>query len=438
MNPFTKIMNGNKSYTATFAINTYTLSTSVVGSGSVNRNPSQANYNHGTSVQVTAVPGTGYSFTGWSGDTTGTNNPFTVILHENKSYTATFTINTYTLSTSVVGSGSVNRNPEPGDLRPRHLGPGHGGPGDRLLVLELEWRHHRHHEPVHQDHEREQELHRHLRDQHLHALDLGGRQRRGVQEPGPADLQPRHLGPAHRQRRLRLLVLGWSGDTTGTMNPFTKIMNGNKSYTATFAINTYTLSTSVVGSGSVNRNPSQANYNHGTSVQVTAVPGTGYHFTSWSGDTTGTNNPFTVILHENKSYTATFADQHLHAVDLGGRIGIGEPESEPGHLRPRDIGPGHGGAGLRLPLHQLEWRHHRHHEPVHQDHEREQELHRHVRHQHLHAVDLGGRVGLGEPEPEPGELQPRHLGPGHGGAGHRLLVHRLERRHHRAPTTRSP
>ncbi len=112
MNPFTKIMNGNKSYTATFAINTYTLSTSVVGNGAVFKTPDQPTYNHGTSVQLTASAGLGYSFSSWSGDTTGTMNPFTKIMNGNKSYTATFAINTYTLSTSVVGNGAVFKSPD--------------------------------------------------------------------------------------------------------------------------------------------------------------------------------------------------------------------------------------------------------------------------------------------------------------------------------------
>ncbi len=307
MNPFTKIMNGNKSYTATFAINTYTLSTSVVGSGSVTRNPSQATYNHGTSVQVTAVPGTGYSFTGWSGDTTGTNNPFTVILHENKSYTATFAINTYTLSTSVVGSGSVTRNPSQatynhGTSVQITAVPGTGysfasWSGDTTGTMN----------PFTKimNGNKSYTATFAINTYTLSTSVVGN----GAVFKSPDQPTYNHGTSVQltASAGFGYSFSAWSGDTTGTMNPFTKIMNGNKSYTATFAINTYTLSTSVVGSGSVTRNPSQATYNHGTSVQVTAVPGTGYSFTGWSGDTTGTNNPFTVILHENKSYTATFA-----------------------------------------------------------------------------------------------------------------------------------
>jgi hypothetical protein len=37
-----------------------------------------------------ALPGTGHSFAGWSGDTTGSANPITLTMYANKSVTATF------------------------------------------------------------------------------------------------------------------------------------------------------------------------------------------------------------------------------------------------------------------------------------------------------------------------------------------------------------
>jgi Divergent InlB B-repeat domain len=41
-------------------------------------------------VQVTAVPGSGASFSGWSGDLNGSTNPTTITMTSNKSITATF------------------------------------------------------------------------------------------------------------------------------------------------------------------------------------------------------------------------------------------------------------------------------------------------------------------------------------------------------------
>jgi len=60
--------------TANF-VATYTLGVTTVGSGSVTKNPDQASYNNGTVVELTAVPDTGWTFNGWSGDTEDLNYP---------------------------------------------------------------------------------------------------------------------------------------------------------------------------------------------------------------------------------------------------------------------------------------------------------------------------------------------------------------------------
>ena len=47
-------------------------------------------------------------------------------------------------------------------------------------------------------------------------------------------------------------------------------------------------------------------YPNGTSVKLTALPASGYHFNSWSGDLTGNTNPVTIIIDNNKNITANF------------------------------------------------------------------------------------------------------------------------------------
>ncbi len=70
----------------------------------------------------------------------------------------------------------------------------------------------------------------------------------------------------------------------------------------------YTLTTTVnpSGSGSVTRNPNYSSYASGTGVTVTANPGSGYIFSSWSGAATGSTNPITVTMNSNKTLTANF------------------------------------------------------------------------------------------------------------------------------------
>jgi len=98
---------------------------------------------------------------------------------------------------------------------------------------------------------------------------------------------------------------GWSGDLTGTTNPATLVMNSNKSVTANFAAVTYTLTISATN-GSVTKTPNQTSYTSGTTVTLQATPNSGYVFTGWSGDLTGTTNPATITMNSNKSVTANF------------------------------------------------------------------------------------------------------------------------------------
>ena len=70
----------------------YTLSTSAVGSGTISASPSGGSYVSGTTVTLTAMPSTGYSFSGWSGSVTGTTNPISLVISANASIVATFTL----------------------------------------------------------------------------------------------------------------------------------------------------------------------------------------------------------------------------------------------------------------------------------------------------------------------------------------------------------
>jgi uncharacterized repeat protein (TIGR02543 family)/flagellin-like protein len=103
-------MDGPKTVTATFTQNVYTLTVTLVGSGIINLNDSGP-YNYGDWVELTAVPDAGWTFSAWSGDLTGSNNPEDILIDGNKAVTATFTQDEYALTINVVGSGSVSKNP---------------------------------------------------------------------------------------------------------------------------------------------------------------------------------------------------------------------------------------------------------------------------------------------------------------------------------------
>lgn len=76
----------------TGTIETATLTVSVDGPGSVERDPDQGGFGCGESVAVTAVPDPGYAFDGWSGDLSGFENPETLVMTSDRAITARFIV----------------------------------------------------------------------------------------------------------------------------------------------------------------------------------------------------------------------------------------------------------------------------------------------------------------------------------------------------------
>src|SRR6185369_10180867 len=92
-------------------------------------------------------------------------------------------------------------------------------------------------------------------------------------------------------------VTGLSAATPGTEFAFGNPPSPNR-----------TLTLSVIGVGSITKLPDLPNYTNGSSVQLTAVPGSGWAFSAWSGDLTGNTNPGNLLMDADKSVTSTFTD----------------------------------------------------------------------------------------------------------------------------------
>ena len=69
--------------------------------GTVTKNPNTPYYDAGSTVELTAAPNSGYTFSGWSGDASGTASPTTVTMSGNKAVTASFTPNSVAVVTDV-------------------------------------------------------------------------------------------------------------------------------------------------------------------------------------------------------------------------------------------------------------------------------------------------------------------------------------------------
>ena len=86
---------------------TLTAVTSPSAGGSVVRSPDAVSYAVGTTIALTATPATGYSFTGWSGDLSGTKNPETITMDTDKTVTASFVMNAGSLMKLTIGSKMI-------------------------------------------------------------------------------------------------------------------------------------------------------------------------------------------------------------------------------------------------------------------------------------------------------------------------------------------
>jgi uncharacterized repeat protein (TIGR02543 family) len=68
----------------------------------------------------------------------------------------------------------------------------------------------------------------------------------------------------------------------------------------------FALTATTTAGGTVSKSPNQAGYAPNAFVTLTANANSGYRFTGWSGDATGTNNPLTVTMTTNKTINASF------------------------------------------------------------------------------------------------------------------------------------
>ena len=344
-NPLDVTMDGNKSITATFAIDTHTLAVATVGSGSVAKAPDQASYDYGSNVQLTATPATGWHFVGWSGDASGNTNPLDVTMDADKSITATFGENTVVVSQVYGGGGNTgatwtndfielfNRGPDPIDVT--------GWTVQYASATGSSWS--------------ATPLSGVIAAGHYYlvqeatgsggttplptpdatggiamsatagkvALVNGAGPLSGTCPLGPAIEDLIGYGAANCSETAPAPGLSnttaarrHSNGCEDTDNNAADISTGaptprNSASPANNCLFTLTVAADPPAAGSVAKSPDQAGYADGSLVQLTATPVSGYHFDHWSGGATGSANPLTLTMDDNKSVTAHFVANAL-------------------------------------------------------------------------------------------------------------------------------
>jgi uncharacterized repeat protein (TIGR02543 family) len=302
----------NRTLVANFGINTYSLTVTATN-GSVTKVPNQTTFNYGTSVLITAIPNTGYSFTGWSGDAIGTSNSVTVLMISNKNITANFALtppDTYTLNVTATLGGTAVKNPNQTGYTsgtsvqvtatPIAGYTFSGWTGDATGTTNPL--------SVNMNSNKNIVANFALIPVVTYSLNVTSNNGVVVKNPNQANYAQGSTVQLSATPNTGYTFTGWSGDATGTTNPLTVTMNSDKNITAIFTLtppSTYTLNVTAVN-GTVLKNPNQTNYTAGTNVQLTPTPNTGYVFSGWSGDATGTEDPLLVQMNSNKNITANF------------------------------------------------------------------------------------------------------------------------------------
>jgi hypothetical protein len=117
-----QVRNVTARFNASTGQTNYTLTTTVSGTGTISSQPSGiscpgtcgASYAANTTVTLTATPGSGQSFTGWTGACTGSANTCVVSMSQARSVGANFAPiqgTNFALSVAVSGSGRVSSSP---------------------------------------------------------------------------------------------------------------------------------------------------------------------------------------------------------------------------------------------------------------------------------------------------------------------------------------
>ncbi len=261
--------------------------------GTVDVQPNQSQYLGGSVVTLTATPAAGYAFSHWSGDASGSANPTTVTMNSNKNVTANFTELRYSLSLSSnpPAGGTTNAVPPPG-------GDGKYGYGTVVTLTAnagtdygfSNWSGDASgsSNPVQITMNSDKSVTANfivLR----YALTLTG------SPAGSGSVAANPLPDGDGKYALGAVVTltatpaagfvlaNWSGDASGSSNPTTVTMNGNKNVTANFADGQVLTLNVVKGEyGTVTVEPNLPLYAPGTVVTLTATPIEGKSFNEWT------------------------------------------------------------------------------------------------------------------------------------------------------------
>ena len=127
---------------------------------------------------------------------------------------------------------------------------------------------------------------------------------------GPGDNVPFTVSPDEYYHINEIYVDGlpatFDPGSDGTFTYTFENVSADHLISADFALDEYSLSVTITGSGSVTTSPDFSTYPHGTEVELDATPQLSSLFSHWEDDITGSTNPETIKMTGPKSVKAVF------------------------------------------------------------------------------------------------------------------------------------
>ncbi len=299
-NPRTITVTSDSTFTAVFAINQHTV-TVVSADTEMGTVSESGTYDYGTEIQISATPADGYGFVAWNDG--NTDNPRTVIVTEDITYTATFGV---LRTISVVSADETMGTVE---------GTGEYVEGATVQITAIP---NEHYHFVHWIDEENQTRDFNTDnprtitvtgnmtytavfaiDQHTITVESADASMGTVSEGGTYDYGTEMQISATASEHYHFVQ--WNDGNTD--NPRTITVTEDATYRAEFAIDRFTITVESADEamGTVSEG---GTYDYGSEIQISASARDGYQFVSW--DDGNTDNPRTITVVADATYIASF------------------------------------------------------------------------------------------------------------------------------------
>ena len=287
----------------------------IILGGSISTSGMEAE--QGDSITVTAVPDEHFKFVSWGGDYSGTDNPMTIIMDSDKILTAIFEKVDYPITVHIQGEGSVKEE----IIQNKTTDYTHGSWIKLTAEPEYGWEFTEWQGGANgSDHEIEVEVDGPIEitavfervDFELTVHTQGeGNVSQEVVQAKTTDYAFETLVQLTAQPANGWKFSEWSGDASGSDATITVELDKNKEITATFERLDFLVTININGEGEVTQEIIQSKtisdeYPFETQVRLTSIPNSGWKFSNWSGDASGSDATIVVEVDKNKEITATF------------------------------------------------------------------------------------------------------------------------------------